>query len=437
MRVKNKNNGGIPFYLGVCLLCVLVFCFLPVQADYWAGVSENGQYQVTFTPNADGGATIQGAAVGPGGSIDQIGNPPAASGDATGFPDETTGVTQNLILEGPSCWAEVIARDANGNEAHAEVGFTDGRVVVFQHAGPITPFISPESYGTEAQANGVVAGQCVMSHSFSTIEAESYSFNADGSTAGVSAVATNSGSPPEAFGEYQGSGCSMFSVHQGTGAYSVVADETDVDEVSSFDSIGYVGSPTYAYQSGWIWNADTAEVAAGSSIPQGFSSVVSGTVEDGNLKFHMGASAGQSYCGSSYKTTACGDIEAKGDRGTASAISTGPGGQFASVTSSFNRGFGSFSEGYGSRNSNIEFDLSASGKIYTDDGYYKLKTENKIYRPCGYSGVVNATNSGSTDNADGVYFYPGQHHFGGISGVTSEDDSWAVAWRKQHSPPSP
>ncbi len=54
-----------------------------------------------------------------------------------------------------------------------------------------------------------------------------------------------------------------------------------------------------------------------SSIPQGFTSLISGTVEDGNLNFHLGAAAGQNAFvkygtpeTNSYKTTACGEIEA-------------------------------------------------------------------------------------------------------------------------------
>ena len=432
MREKNENYQGIPLYMSAFLLCIMVFCILPVQADYWAGVSENGQYQVTFTPNADGGATIQGAAVGPGGSIDPIGNPPAASGDAYGFPDETTSVTQNLILEGPSGWAEVIARDANGNEAHAEVGFTDGRVVVFQHAGPIAPFISPESYGTEAQAIGVVAEQCVVSHSFSTIEAESYSFNADGSSAGVSAAATSSNVQSAGYQESNGYCSPLFFVHQGTGAYTPELDGEDRLNTYSGGSIGYYGSPTYAYECGWIKRVDTAGVIADSSIPQGFTSLVAGTVEDGNLEFHLGASAGPSYCGNSYKTTACGEIEAKGYSGTASATSTGPNGQFADTTATFNRGYGSYGQVYGSRNSQMEFELSASGKIYTDDGYTKIKTENEVYRPCGYSGGITATNSAG--DPESVDFYSGRHKYGGGAGVSTSHE-WAYVWPHSPSPP--
>ncbi|MCU0629620.1 MAG: hypothetical protein MUF37_00485 [Methanoregulaceae archaeon] len=403
----------------------MVFCILPVQADYWAGVSENGQYQVTFTPNADGGATIQGAAVGPGGSIDPIGNPPAASGGAYGFPDETTSVTQNLILEGPSGWAEVIARDANGNEAHAEVEFTDGHLVVFQHAGPITPFISPESYGTVAQVNGVVAGQCVLSHSFSTIEAESYSFNADGSSAGVIAAAS-SNDQSSGYRESNGYSSPLFFVHQGTGSFTPELDGEDQVDTYSGGSIGYYGSPTYAYECGWIKRVDTAGVIADSSIPQGFTSLVSGTVEDGNLEFHLGASAGPSYCGNSIKTTASGEVEARGDSGAASAITTGPNGQFANVVASFD-------QDYCTRNY-MDFDLSASGKLYAD-GDYKLKAKNEIYRPCGYSGVVNASSSDGDSTAnDGAVFFHGEHDFGGVAGVRSGGSPWACAWTK-YSPP--
>jgi len=399
MREKNKNYRGIPLYFGVCLLCVLVFCVLPVQADYWEGFSENGQYQVTFTPDANGGATIQGAAVGPGGSIT-----PLSGGDSS-----DPGITQNLRLEGPSGWAEVIAQDGNDNEAHAEVEFTDGCVYVHQYA------IDPE-IGT---MSGVEAGQCVWSHDFSTIEASSYSFNADGSTAGVSAEATSGDSQSEAFGYPWGCESSMFSVHQGTGAFSPVVDETDHAYIYSVDG-GHYGPPTYAYQCGLIKNADTATVAAGSSIPQAFTSLVSGTVEDGNLNFCMGSTAGQSYCGNSYKTTADGNIEVRGN-GTAGAISTAPNNQFANVITTFNRT-------YCTRNY-IDLDLSASGKIYTDDGDYKIKVETEVDRPCGYSGGVTATNS--VDTLGKSVTFTSRHHYGGGAGVSTNDE-WAYVWPHSH-----
>jgi hypothetical protein len=423
MREKNKKYRGIPLYYGVCVLCILVFCILPVQADYWAGFGENGQYQVTLTNNADGGSSIQGAAVGPGGSIEQL-NCPTNSGDSYGTPEETTGVTQNLIIEGPYGWAEVIAKDANENEAHAEVEFTDGCVVVFQHAGPTAPFLSPDSYGIDGQSNGVVAGQCVWSHNFSTIEATSYSFNADGSAAAVSAAATSSNGQPAGYKESGGYCSPLFFVHQGTGAFTPEVDRIGEANEYSGGSFGYIGSPTYAYECGWIKRADTAVVIANSSIPQGFTSLVSGTVEDGNMDFHLGASAGPSYCGNSYKTTACGEVEAKADYGTANAISTGPNGQFANVIASFE-------QDYCTRNY-MDFDLSASGKIYPD-GYYKIKAENEIYRPCGYSGVVNATNS--APKTDGVYFFHGEHDYGGVAGLTSTGGSWAHTWPNSPSPP--
>ncbi len=84
MRKKNENYRGISLSLGVCLLCVMVFCILPVQADYWAGISENGQYQVTLHNQCGWSVLIQGAAVGPGGSIEQLGNHPPVSGDSYG-----------------------------------------------------------------------------------------------------------------------------------------------------------------------------------------------------------------------------------------------------------------------------------------------------------------------------------------------------------------
>jgi hypothetical protein len=429
MREKNKKYRGIPLYLGVSLLCIMVFCILPVQADYWAGFGENGQYQVTLTNTADGGSSIQGAAVGPGGSIEQL-NFPTNQADSYGTPDETTGVTQNLVIEGPYGWAEVIAKDANENEAHAEVEFTDGCVVVFQHAGPTEPFLSPESYGIDGQTNGVVAGQCVWSHNFSTIEATSYSFNADGSAAAVSAAATSSNVQSVAYGESSGYCSPLFFVHQGTGAFTPETDGDERANAYSGGSIGYIESPTYAYECGWIKRVDTAVVIANSSIPQGFTSLVSGTVEDGNLEFHLGASAGPSHCGNSYKTSACGEVEASGGSGTASATSTGPNGQFADTTATFNHGYGSYGQVYGSRNSHMEFELSASGKIYTDDGYSKIKTENEVYRPCGYSGNVTAQNSAG--DIESVDFYSGRHKYGGGAGVSTNHD-WAYVW--PHSSP--
>ena len=138
MRGKNENYQGISLSVGVCLLCIMVFCILPVQAIHWSGVSDNGQYDVTYTSNPDGSSSISGAAVGPGGSITDLSNTYSESNFANDVP-EGTGVTQNLILEGPSGWAEVIAKDANENEAHAEVGFTDGLVSVHQSAWVNTP----------------------------------------------------------------------------------------------------------------------------------------------------------------------------------------------------------------------------------------------------------------------------------------------------------
>ncbi len=346
-----------------------------------------------------------------------------------------TGVTQNLILEGPSGWAEVIAKDANNNEAHAEVNFTNGHVVVFQHAGPIAPTDSEELFTTIdpiiGPVSGVEAGQCVWSHDFSWIRATSYSFNGDGSTAAVVAEATSSDSQASTFGRSGGYGSSMFFVHQGTGAFTPVTDGPERVNAYSSDSKCDSGLPTYAYQCGWIKNADTADVAAISSIPQGFTSLISGTVEEGNLNFHMRAAAGQNAFvkygtpeTNSYKTTACGEVEARGESGTASAISTGPNGQYANVIASF-------SQDYCTRKY-MDFDLSASGKIYSD-GYYKIKTENEIYRPCGYSGDVIATNS--APESDNVDFYHGRHSYGGVAGLTSTGGSWAHTWPNSPSPP--
>jgi hypothetical protein len=425
MSEKNENYWGIRLSAGFCLLCIMVFCILPVSADYWAGISENGQYQVTYTNNGDGSSTIQGAAVGPGGTIENLGNTPSVYGDSDGDYAET-GVTQNLILDGPSGWAEVIAKDANENEAHAEVDFTDGHVVVFQHAGPMTLKDSTELYGKtgpdlEPVISGVEAGQCVFSYGTSWIQARSYSFNADGSTAAVSAEATNSENSPNLVGDSDRPDFSMFMVHQGTGAYTLTWEEPE--KVYVVDSIRYDdGSSTYAYQCGWI-KADTADVTAGSSIPQGFSSRISGSVEDGSMNFDMGTNAGQNVFvryglpDPNYETTTSGEIEARGD-GTASAISTGPNGQYASVVASFERNY--------CTRKYIDFDLEASGKIY-EDGYYKIKTENEIYRPHGYSGDVTATNSADTEG-DSVDFSFWHHNYGGVAGLTSSGGEWAHVW---------
>ncbi len=424
MSEKVKNNRGISLSIGVCLLCIMVFCVIPVQAGHWSGIGANGQYDVTYTSNGDGSATISGAAVGPGGSIEQLTDPCSGSIVQDGGP-ELTGVTQNLILEGPSGWAEVIAKDVNENEAHAEVEFTDGRVLVFQHAGTITaPLRSTELYGvTEPvveSVTGVEAEQFIWSRDFSTIGATSYSFNADGSTAAVSAGATSSRSEEPTFGESGGCGSSRFFVIQGTGASTLVMGEP-VD--TYFGDYRYE-PPTYAYQFGSIENADTAGVAAGSSIPQGFSTLISGTVIDGSLHFDMDAAAGQrpfvgygTPVASSYMTTADGEIEARGESGTASAISTGPSGQYANVISSFERN-------YRTRN-NMDFDLSASGKIY-ENGYNKIKTENEIYRPHGYSGAVTATNSEDTVGESVDFAY--RHNYGGVAGLTSTGGEWAHVW---------
>jgi hypothetical protein len=116
-------------------------------------------------------------------------------------------------------------------------------------------------------------------------------------------------------------------------------------------------------------------------------------------------------------TTTSGEIEARGD-GTASAISTGPNGQYANVVASFERN-------YRTRNY-IDFDLEASGKIY-ENGYYKIKAEDEIYRPYGYSGDVTATNSVDTDG-DSVDFSFWHHNYGGVAGLTSSGGEWAVVW---------
>ena len=93
----------------------MVFCILPVQADYWAGISENGQYQVTYTNNGDGSSYHTGC-----GSRawwfnrqdwEMVRRYQAMLMEISVGTD--TGVTQNLILDGPSGWAEVIAKDAN------------------------------------------------------------------------------------------------------------------------------------------------------------------------------------------------------------------------------------------------------------------------------------------------------------------------------------
>ena len=74
MREKNEHYQRIPLSLGVCLLLVLVFCILPVQVGHWSASGPNGQYDVTYTSHGDGSATLQGAGVGPGGSIEQLGS---------------------------------------------------------------------------------------------------------------------------------------------------------------------------------------------------------------------------------------------------------------------------------------------------------------------------------------------------------------------------
>jgi|GEM_PF-3888678 len=425
MREKNENYTGISLSLGVCLLCVMVFCFLPVQADYWAGFSENGQYQVTFTPKADGSATIQGVAVGPGGSITPLGNP-TTSGDSYGeYAD--TGVTQNLVLTGPSGWAEVIAQDANDNEAHAEVNFTEasgeGCVVVHQYAGPITPSQNTELYGTiEPVVTGVEAGQCVWSDDFSWIEALSYSFNGDDSTAAVKAEATSGNSQSSSFGRSDGGGSSLFSVTQGTGAFTPVTDGPEQVNTYSSDSKFDYELPTYAYQYGLIKNAETADVAAGSSIPQGFSTLISGSVVNGNLIFDLDAAAGQNPSSgfsipgtSSYRTTACGNILVSGQSGTASAISTGPEGQYAKVIAPFTKNLPTIIP--------MNYQLSASG--YTDDGGFKICTENRIVRLSNrYSGNVTASNSEDPSGKTA----PSSRSYGGKAWLTSGDQGTKV-WR--------
>jgi hypothetical protein len=217
----------------------------------------------------------------------------------------------------------------------------------------------------------------------------------------------------------------MFLVHQGTGAYTLTWEEPK--KVYAVDSEVYDGSSTYAYQSGWIM-ADEASVFAGSSIPQGFSSLIAGSVDDGSMNFHMGTTAGQNAIfayglpDSNYKTTTSGEIEARGDSGTAVARSTGPNGQYANVNASFERIYCTWKA--------MDFDLSASGKIYSD-GDTKIKTENEVYRPHGYSGDVTATNSVDTEG-DSVDFVPWHHNYGGVAGLTSSGGEWAVVWPRSH-----
>ena len=387
MREKNKNCWGIKLTLGLCLLCVTAFFILPVQADYWAGISDNGQYQVTINTNADGSTTLQGAAVGPGGSIEQLSDCNNNEAVASGEVPADNGVSQDLNLTGPSGWAEVAAKDPSGNQAAAEVEFTTsglGSVYVRQYANPITNFDAVGTYSVENPAfmpvTGAVAGQKVSSHDFSWIEATTNSINADGSTAEVIAEATSSDIPTKTY-QSDRYDSSMFKVYQGAEALTL---GTGIEDTYTGYSGGYDKLPTYAYQWGEIKHADTADVSAGSSIPQGFTSLVTGSVNNGNLKFYMDAAAGQSYCGSSYKTTADGKIEANGASGTASAISTGPNGQFASVVTLFNKTCHA--------KKSIEFDLSASGKL-SDDGYSKIKVENEVNKPRGYFGNITAMNS--------------------------------------------
>ena len=173
---------------------------------------------------------------------------------------------------------------------------------------------------------------------------------------------------------------------------------------------------------GLITGADTASAYESSSIPQGYSTRVSGWVNDGTLLFDMDADAGQKMyitygppVGNSYYTTADGEISVNGDTGGASAISTGPNGQYANVIASFTQ----------NRPTTIPllYQLSASG--YTDDGGFEICTENRILRLSNrYSGNVTASNSEDPTGKTAL----SSLSYGGKAWVTSGDQGTKV-WR--------
>jgi hypothetical protein len=438
MLKEHENYRTRRLSIGACILCIIVFCFIPVQAGHWAGVAPDGtQYDVTFTMNNDGSAELQGVSIGAGGTITPI-VPAGITAVVSDYvvPDGT-GISQNIILNGTDGWAEVIAQDANGNQAHAEV-YTDGNVSVRQSAWVNVPFttVTPEAYGIDGSESGVEAEQCVWSHDFTSIVAGTYGFNRDKSFAGVAASASNNAD--QAFLGEDGYDCSRFLVHQEAGVSIPSADLSGVYSKINNEEV------TYAGQSGLIKNVDYGMVSAASYMPQGVSAGVSGWVYDGNLKFGMGAAARNATAEQYntvafnsdncwlYKASAGGDVEASGETGGANAGSNGPDMQYAVVDANFTHGSHKVSGEYSyGRSRYIEFDLSASGKIYAD-GDYKVEALDVIDVPCRYDGNVSAWNS---QDLTGDYSEFDGHHAGGVAKVAGETGG-TIYYDRAHTWPS-